>query len=126
MHQGYGPCMPGGMVSAIPAEKQQAFASLLQQHRDKMQPLREQIWAKKTTLNALSGNPKVEPKEITTLVNEISTLRTQAYAERKAFAERVKKDIGVDIPYAQKGGMGFGDHRGRGGHRGSGGHGGHW
>ena len=103
---------PGWQQNLTP-EKQQALVVLKQQHRDKMQPIMEQIWVKETTLDALSGNPNVNPKELTTLISEISALRTQAYAERKAHSERVKQEIGVDMPYGP--GMGYGYHGNRGG-----------
>lgn len=124
-HNGYGGY---GMNQAIPLEKQQSFASLMRQHQDKMRPLQEQIWTKQTALSALSGNAKVEPKEITALVNELSSLHNQANAENKAFADRVKKETGFDLPYGPytgMGGMGY-QHWGRGGHRGWGHGGGHW
>lgn len=117
--------MGHGWYQSIPQEKQQAFSAMMQAHRDKMRPIQEQIWAKQTTLQALSGNPKVDPKDLTSLVNEISSLRNQAYAERKSFADRVQAETGFNMPYGMGGygmhgnGMGGYGHRGqRGGHNG--------
>lgn len=117
-----GPGGYGGWHQAIPQEKREAFDALRREHMDKVQPIREQMWVKRTTLDALSVNPKTDPKDITNLVNEISALRTQLFAERKAFADRVKKETGLDMPYGM--GMGQGGGYGHQGRRGYG-HGGH-
>ncbi len=93
---------------ALPQEKQDAFIKIMKEFRDKTHPVREQLWVKKTTLRALSDNPKVEPQQIITLVNEMSALREQLYKERTALADRVKKEVGIDMPMG-----GFG-HRGKG------------
>ncbi|MDL2210444.1 periplasmic heavy metal sensor [Desulfovibrio sp. OttesenSCG-928-O18] len=116
-----GPGYYGGGYQAIPPEKQQAFDTLRREHFDKIQPIREQIWAKQTTLDALSANAKTEPKDITNLVNEISALRNQLFAEKKAFADRVKKETGLDLPYGMGPGGKYYGHKERRGY----GHGGH-
>lgn len=126
--QGYGPHR-GGWQQCVPQEKQQAFRQALEQHRDKMHPIREQIWVKKTTLDALSRNPNTDSKDIVALVNEISALRNQAHTERKAFSEMMRKDFGMDMPCGPmqggprgeygncgfRGGFHGGPHGGRGG-----------
>lgn len=133
---GYGPgdgygMHRGGWSQAVPQEKQQAFYQAMEQHHEKMRPIREQIWAKNATLDALSNNPKVDPKDITALVNEIATLRNQAYAESKAFAAKMRSDYGMDMPSGGMRGYGGGYHGGYGpggyGKRGyGGGHHGYW
>ncbi len=105
---GYGHGPWGGQgFHALPQEKQDAFIKIMKEFRDKTHPVREQLWVKKTTLRALENNPKTEPQQIVTLVNEMSTLREQLYKERTALAERVKKEVGIDMPM-----MGRGFHRG--------------
>lgn len=88
-------------------EKRSAFIALVREHREKIFPIREQLWAKETTLHALQNNPKTDPQQITTLVNEMSALRAKLHTERLALDARVKKEIGIDFPS-----MGF--HGGRG------------
>ena len=122
--------MGGSEFSALTPEKATAFRALQREFRDKTQPIREQIWVKNTSLQALSANGKSEPQQLLALVTEISALRSQLYTEHTAFAERVKKDIGIDMPMHGGMGMGMGMGMGKGdgmgsgwGHRG-GGHGG--
>lgn len=113
-----GPAGHGGWHQAVPQEKQGAFAALRREHMDKVQPIREQMWVKEKTLDALSVGSKADPKDIVNLVNEISALRTQLFTERKAFADRVKKEIGIDTPYGMGmspcGGYGYQRQRGYG------------
>ncbi len=125
---GYGPCdgPNGGWYQSIPQDKQDAVAKLMQDHWNKVQPLRDQLWAKSRTLDALSGNPNVQPKDITALVDEITALRGQLRDAHTAFSAKVKAETGVDLPFADcgMGGPGFRGHRGPGyGHDGYG-HGG--
>ncbi|SBW04689.1 conserved exported hypothetical protein [uncultured delta proteobacterium] len=122
---GPGPDGPGGWCQTLPQEQRDAVWKLMQEHRAKMQPIRDQLWIKSRTLDALSGNSKVEPKDIEKMVNEMAALRTQLREEHKAFADRVKKETGVDLPGAGCGmgmGGGYGRHGGGDGPRG--GHGG--
>lgn len=125
---GPGPGGPGGWCQTLPQEQRDAVWKMMQEHRAKMQPLRDQLWIKSRTLDALSGNSKVDPKDIEKMVNEMAVLRTQLREEHRAFADRVKKETGVDVPGAGCGmGMGgYGRHDGddgyRGGHYGGGGH----
>lgn len=132
-HMGYanndGPGMHrGGWFQGLTPEKQQAVSALFEAHRAKTQPIREQLWIKNTTLDALSANPKVEPKEITAMVEEIAKLRSQLNTERKNLAERIEKETGMKAPYATGSGFGgYGHHGGRGGyHKGGYGRGGAW
>jgi hypothetical protein len=49
----------GGWFQSLTPEKQQTISALFKAHRAKTQPIREQLWVKNTTLDALSPNPKV-------------------------------------------------------------------
>ncbi|CAK7001018.1 MAG: hypothetical protein DELT_00028 [Desulfovibrio sp.] len=102
----------GGWFQALAPEKQAAVSALFDEHRTKMEPIREQLWIKRTTLDALSANPNTEPKKIEALVTEMAGLRKQLYTERKALADRVEKETGFRMPYGKGGGFGYG-HRGR-------------
>jgi P pilus assembly/Cpx signaling pathway, periplasmic inhibitor/zinc-resistance associated protein len=99
----FGPCYdvdrPGnGSPQSIAPEKREAFWKLMQGHREQTQPLRDRLWTASRTLDALEGNPKVEPKEIRDLVNEMAALRTQLHEQRKAFADKVHKETGIAMP----------------------------
>lgn len=104
-------------------EKRSAFIALVKEHKEKIFPIREQLWAKETTLYALQNNPKTDPQQITTLVSEMSALRAKLHTERLAFDARVKKEIGIDLPAFHGGrGDGYGCYDGGRGPR----HGGGW
>jgi zinc resistance-associated protein len=105
-------------VEQLPQEKQGLLKSILSEHRKDTEPLRSAMWEKRTLLKALSSNPNTKPETITSLVGEMSDLRTQMHAKRDALQDRVSKEVGIDLP------MGFGKHdrHGKGG-RGQGGHG---
>lgn len=91
-------------------EKRSAFIALVREHKEKIFPIREQLWAKETTLYALQNNPKTDPQQITTLVSEMSALRAKLHTERLDFGAKVKKEIGIDVPsMAFHGGRGDGD-----------------
>jgi hypothetical protein len=119
-----GAMMQQGWMHAIPQEKREAVFAVLKEHRAKTQELREQLWVKRTTLEALSGNPKVEPSELVKLVTEMSALRIQLKKERVALAERIEKEFGIQMPSGKGFGMGHGP-KGFKGHGGHGGHGGY-
>lgn len=122
-----GPSGFGGWCQSLPQEQRDVVWKMMGEHRDKIEPIREQLWIKSRTLDALSGNSKAEPKDIQALVTEIASLRSQLRAEHKAFTERVKKETGLDMPgfgYGMGGGHRFGGGKGMGGGYGCGGYGG--
>lgn len=113
---GYGPG-PGSWHQSVPEEKRDALYAMMREHQAKVQPLRDELWTKRNLLDALSGNPNAEVKEIKALVDEMSSIRAKLRAEQMAFDAQVKKDLGVDAPFGcyGAGGMGYGRHRGSGG-----------
>lgn len=126
---GYGPG-PGYWQQSVPEEKRDALYAMMREHQAKVQPLRDELWAKRSLLDALSGNPNADVKEIKALVNEMGAVRAKLRAEQGAFEAQVKKDLGVNAPFDcyGAGGMGYGRHRGFGGpgdHGGYGGYGGY-
>ena len=111
-HNGFG--YHGGWQQALPQEKLDMFYTMRNEHREAMRPMMEDLWKKQTTLDALSRNPKVEPKEITALINDISDLRGKMAAQYRNFAERMKQETGMEYPYGGYGMNGFGPgHHGR-------------
>lgn len=124
-HGGYG--MVGNQ---LPQEKLEQLYAMRQEHRAAMQPLTEQLWSKQSLLEALSRNPKTDPKELTALVNEISDIRAKINQERDAFAAKAQKETGYAMPcegYGMRGpGYGHHDRRGGGYHHGGYGRGCAW
>lgn len=90
-------------LSQLSPEKQQAFDKITQEYQDKAFSLRQDVWAKRAELQALSGNSNVDPKRISTLVNDIKNLHTKLYEMRKTYADRVENEVGIGFP-----GRGFG------------------
>lgn len=89
-------------------EQQAAISAIRQEHFSKTQALRDQLEAKHMTLRVLSPNPNATPEQLSTLVNEIMTLRGQLRTEHQAMAERMRQETGIAIP------DGFGMGRGMG------------
>lgn len=125
---------PGAWQQSVPQEKRDAMFAMMREHQAKVQPLYDELWAKRTLMDALSVNPNADVKEIKALIGDMSALRAKVRAEHTVFAAQVKKEIGVDIPCGMNGmgpmggmsgmgGDGFGRHRGHGGYGGGGGRG---
>lgn len=116
---GYGPggCPGwgnGAQAQNLTPEQQQKFDQLFEAHQKRTFALRQDIWAKETELNALSGNPNTKPERISQLVNELKDLRAKMFTERESFQSALRKE-GLPAGLANCGqGRGFG-----------GGHGGH-
>ncbi len=106
---GYG----AGQAQNLTPEQQQKFDALFAEHRKKSFDLNQDIWAKKTELNALAQNPNTKPERITQLVNELKDLRAKQYTQREAFSAALQKE-GLPAPY----GYGEGPRGGRGMKRG--------
>ena len=117
-HAGYG--MNNGPMQQLPQEKLEQLYAMRLEHREAMRPIMEQMWAKQTLLDALSNNPKAEPKALADLVDEISALRAKADKSRMDFAAKVKMETGYDLPYGgyamRDRGYGYGHYGKRGGH----------
>ncbi len=109
--QGMGPYGNSGYTALAP-EKQTALYSIMREHREKTQPIRDQLWAKETTLRALSANPNTTPDQINGLVTEMTTLRRQLQDEDQAYSDRLSKEVGVNAPFAGDCGWGYGRHGG--------------
>ena len=119
---GYGPGGCPGWGNGVQAqnltpEQQQKFDQLFEAHQKRTFALRQDIWAKKTELNALSGNPNTKPERISQLVNELKDLRAKMFAERESFQSALKKE-GLPAGLAACGGQGRGFGGGHGAGRG--------
>ncbi len=111
-----GPCGGPGYKQheALAPEKREKFDEIMKRHFDRVQPLREQMWAKRTELEALSKNPNTKPETISKLVQDMSGLRGQMIQERESLRSSLEKEVGIS---------GFGPGRGFDGHGDCGGYG---
>ncbi len=101
---GGGMGMSGAAWDALTPEQRDRYSSLRDAYAEKVEPMRSDMWAKHTELEALSNNPKVEPSYITKLVQDMKELGAKMRAERKIFADQVEKELGIR-PFHR----GFGD-----------------
>lgn len=96
MGKGHGKKHGGkGFMQNLTPEQQEKFGALREEFVKKTEPLRADMWAKHTELQALTNNPKVEPKYITKLVQELKELNLAMQAERTAFHAQVEKEVGI-------------------------------
>ncbi|EMG37074.1 Heavy-metal resistance [Desulfocurvibacter africanus PCS] len=79
-------------IQALTPEQQAKFDKIMTEHQKKTHAVREDMWAKKTELNALSVNPNTKPERISQLVAELKSLRAKQYAEREALNATLKKE----------------------------------
>ncbi|GFM38605.1 periplasmic heavy metal sensor [Desulfovibrio psychrotolerans] len=94
--KGHGKMQGGkGFMQNLTPEQQEKFGALSDAFGKKTEALRADMWAKHTELQALTNNPKVEPKYITKLVQELKELNLAMQAERTAFHAQVEKEVGI-------------------------------
>lgn len=133
--QQYGcPYAKGQAVQPLSPEKQEAVQKAYEEFQDKMEPLRDDMWAYHTELDALS-RAGADQKTIVDLVEKMRDVRKQIYAQQQDL--RTKLDaIGVPAGFGRgcggygsgmmgpRGGCGYGPGGGpgmRGPHHGRGG-----
>lgn len=79
MMNGYGPGIQ------VAPEQQEAFDKIFEKHQDKMEGLRNEMWAKNLELNALTESGKAEKSDIRSLVGDLTKLREKMQTERESF-----------------------------------------
>lgn len=120
---GPAPCADNGAWN-LTAEQRVTYDKIMKEYDAKITPLRDEMWAKHTELQALSGNPKTEPGTISKLVQDMSGIRVKLRQERETLAQRLEKELGIKSGFG-RGGFHDGYGRGMRGHGGMmGGHGG--
>lgn len=68
-------------------EDQAAWAELWKEHREKIEPLRDQIWAKQMEYDFLVANPNTKPTDIKAVIDEMLRLKDQMRTERNRLTE---------------------------------------
>ena len=71
-------------------EQMDAFSTMMQDHHQKMAPLRDQMWAKQMEYDALVANPNTKPAEVKAVIDDIVKLRGQLRSERNDFFNQAK------------------------------------
>lgn len=122
---GYGQAK--GFAQLTP-EKQAEVQAVYDKFAPQFDKLREQMWTKRSTLQAMVNGGKADEKAIGGLVSDISKLRTQMWDLRKGMSDELVKVTGITdfggfgtCPrYGQNDCPGYGDGQGRGMGRGQG------
>lgn len=83
-------------VGQMTPEDQAAWAELWKEHRGKIEPLRDQIWAKQLEYDFLAANPNTKPADVKTVINEMLSLKEQMRAERNSLIE-ASRAKGLDL-----------------------------
>jgi len=99
-------------------EKAANVERIYERNQTKLQPLHDNLYAKRLELNALAQNPNTKPETIKNLAQEITELRKDIRAQGEIMSTSLDKETGMRSGYHRNG---RGGHRGNGsGHNGSG------
>lgn len=114
---GYGCGGPGyGKYNDLTPEKQAAMDKIVGKYRARMIELRDQVWAKSATLEAMTNAGNADEAKISKLVSDISELRGEMWENRDAMTAELEKETGIRA-YGRggRGGCGNGYYPGNGG-----------
>ena len=92
-----------GNYQGLTQEKRDALDKLMQERRAAVEPLAQQLEAKRLELNALSRNPNAKSEDISKLAQDVAQLQTQVHAANRDFQDKVQKELGVQM--GPRGGM---------------------
>ena len=104
------PSGPAAMEAKLSPEDRTALEGLWQEHRQKMIPIKDRMWAKRMEYDALVANPNTKPAEVKAIIDEMGQLRVQMRGERESFFKQLE-DKGFG-PGSGKDWRGHGFHRG--------------
>ena len=129
---GYGRGGPGygakSAYSQLTPEKQAAVEKIYEKYDAQFTELRNRMWTKQSTLQAMVNGGNADEKKIGSLTADISNTRTQMLNLRKTMSDELVKETGIAAGYgpcsaygqdSRFGGNGHG-RRGPGGGRGQG------
>lgn len=85
----------GAGYSDLTPEKQATVEKLIQQHVDKLEPLRQKMDAKLMELEALSNNANAKPEAITKLAEEVADLRAQMRKAGQDLRNTMENETGI-------------------------------
>lgn len=81
----------------ISQEDKDAMKALRDEHRLKMDPIRDQLWAKKMEYDALVANPNSKHEDIKAVIEDMRKLKVQKREEKQRFSEAMEAK-GFDFP----------------------------
>ena len=89
---GYG---ANSAYSQLTPEKQAAVDKIYEKYTPKFTELRDQMWTKHSTLQAMINGGQADEKKIGKLTAEITTLRTQMRDMGQAMSDELVKETGI-------------------------------
>ncbi|WP_187170417.1 Spy/CpxP family protein refolding chaperone [Salidesulfovibrio onnuriiensis] len=111
-NQGRGGCgyANGGFAfyDNLTPEKQKAVDVIVDKYRTQQQDLRDQLWAKQATLEAMINGGNADEAKITKLIGQMRDIRTKMGANRDAMRAELEKETGIVLPNRGCGRGGFG------------------
>lgn len=96
---GYGKGQRGNSMndiySQLTPEKQAAVDSIFDKYQSKFSDLRDAMWAKQSTLQAMVNGGQADEKKITSLTKDISSLRKEMRDTRDEMRAELEKETGL-------------------------------
>jgi zinc resistance-associated protein len=93
-----GPCGGpgyGAAYSQLTPEKQAEVKAVVDKYQPQFETVRNQIWAKRSVLQAMINGGQADEKAITKLVTDISSLRNKLRDLRGAMSDELVKTTGI-------------------------------
>lgn len=75
-------------------EQQREARQITRAYTERIRPIKEELWAKKTILRALTNNPNAQVRDIKKIVNAMKDLRARLHAERVVFEKGMVQRFG--------------------------------
>lgn len=85
------------VYQALTPEKQAQFDAIMKEYVQKTAPLRDKLQAKYLELRTLGNSANPDSQAVSKISEEIVALRGQLRQERQAMADKVAKDVGINI-----------------------------
>lgn len=99
---GRGGCGGNSMYEQLTPEKQAAVDKIVEKYSGQLSELRNQMWTKHATLQAMVNGGEADEKKIGKLTAELTDLRDKMYDTRKSMSDELVKETGITA------GRGFG------------------
>jgi zinc resistance-associated protein len=98
--KGYGrggcPGYGAGAAAQLTPEKQAAVDKIIESYTPKFSELRNEMWTKHATLQALVNGGNADEKKIGKLTSELTQLRDQMWDMREKMSAELEKETGIE------------------------------
>lgn len=91
------------VIDKLPEDKKAQYFEIIEEFRMDTAPLRDQLWAKRAQLKAISDDTTTDMKALTAITDSIVDLRAQLRKAAVAVDTLIEKEIGIDSKIALKG-----------------------